>query len=122
MRYSFLFPFAMLAFLIFCAVTFAQPPQISCPPGQGPMHAIGPDGKLVSWCYPGGGGGLAHDAPVRGTIESCVQDTDCPAGISRCVNGICGRTNTMCDVDADCKYSEVCDTARKRCADKGGQY
>src|ERR1700674_5426413 len=80
---------------------FAQPAQISCPPGQGPMRAIGPDGKLMTWCYPAAGPrGPAHSPPFREYVPNCNQDADCPAGPSRCENGSCMRGNVWCKSDS----------------------
>ena len=103
--------------LAVCAgsAAFAQPAHISCPPGQAAMRAIGPDGKLMTWCYPAGPGpsDIAHSPPVRGYIQNCTQDSDCP-GPDRCENGgFCGRTNIWCNADSDCKYSEFCDESQQ---------
>jgi len=121
MRYIALLFFAMLVVFASTAA-FAQPAQISCPPGQGPMRAIGADGKLMTWCYPGGGPiGIAGMPPVRGYAQSCTQDSDCP-GPFRCESGHCGRTNVGCSGESDCKYSEACDSTQQRCVPKGGHY
>jgi hypothetical protein len=111
---------------LFTVVRVALPQttsQTTCPPGQSLMYSVGPDGKIVNWCYHGvnPNPGLAHDAPVKGSIMYCAQDSECP-GMSRCEHGICGRTNMGCRADAECKSSEACDATRNRCVDKAGKY
>jgi hypothetical protein len=122
MRHSFGLAFAIFAsLLVFAAASAQEPPKKSCPPGLLRVYGPGPDGKVASVCASGVNRGLAGDAPRKGSVIYCRQDSECP-GVSRCQYGICGRTNLGCLQNAECKYSEVCDTARKRCVDKGGKY
>ena len=73
-----------------------------------------------------GFGGIAH-SPPEVAIQSCTQDSDCP-GDARCSKAGCGRTSMWCHTDADCKYSEVCDTSQPglqsagKCVPRGGHY
>ena len=70
--------------------------------------------------------GIAHNPPDV-AIQSCTQDSDCP-GNARCSKAGCGRTSMWCNADADCKYSEVCDTSQPglqsagKCVPCGGHY
>jgi hypothetical protein len=76
---------------------------------------------------------MAADPLGIARAKSCSQDSDCP-GNARCLDGYCGRGNMACNSDADCKYTEFCDTSRPwnphdpthefsgTCAPRGGHY
>lgn len=99
-----------------------------CPPGQSSIAEREPDGSLNWGCSSRFGGGPVGEPPLAGMVQSCAKDSDCP-GDTICQDGRCGRTNMQCDADADCKYSEFCDTSKRPvggsrgiCSPRGGHY
>jgi len=153
MRYGLASVFAAISLLFGLTVARAQQPSpasapsaqsrapvqlqrvpTSCPPGvPGPCWKV-QDSQgntvLLQGQGSGGFGGIAHSPPLVVAIPSCTQDSDC-AGSARCSSskgGICERTSIWCNADADCKYSEVCDTSQPalqsagKCVPRGGHY
>jgi len=149
MRYGRASVFAAISLLLGLTVASAQQPSSApapsaqsrapvqlqrapapCPPGvPGPCWKV-QDSEGNTVLLPGQGssgfGGIAHTPPLVAAITSCTQDSDCP-GDARCSKGgICGRTSIWCNADADCKYSEVCDTSQPalqsagKCVPRGG--
>jgi len=148
MRYGLASVFAAISLLLGLNVASAQQPS----PAPAPSRALVQRQRVLAPCPPGvpgscwkiqdsqgntlrlpgqasgGFGGIAHTPPPVATIPSCTQDSDCP-GDARCTKGrICERTSIWCNADADCKYSEVCDTSQPalqsagKCVPRGGHY
>jgi len=125
----------MAAVLVACILGTANAGQIgpTCPPGQTTRGYSDLDGKTIWTCVNVGETRMPADPPAVGQAMSCNRDEDCP-GASRCEwassyqSGTCGRTNAWCNSDAECKYSEFCDTTKSdpvfkgACAPRGGHY